>query len=123
MIFYCGTPVLICRNISKYQRGHSINKFKKSSKCFSKQFKSLSFQCSVRFEIQSAGKLYQHDAYAAGCLTQPSVGMEMDVTPMKPYYFSYRSLRDDSVDGTPAGADTLQGSQRSFPLRHYRNST
>jgi hypothetical protein len=30
---------------------------KKGTKCISKQFKFLSFQCSVRFEIQSAGKL------------------------------------------------------------------
>lgn len=46
---------LICRNISKYQRGYWI---KKEPKCISKQFKFLSFQCSVRFEIQSAGKLF-----------------------------------------------------------------
>jgi len=63
-------------------------------------------------------KAIQNDAYAAGCLTQPSVVMEMDVTRMKPYYFSCGSVTNDSVEGTPAGADTLQGSQRSFPLRH-----
>jgi hypothetical protein len=35
-----------------------FNKEKKNTKCISKQFKFLSFQCSVRFEIQSAGKLF-----------------------------------------------------------------
>jgi hypothetical protein len=31
---------------------------KNRTKCISKQFKFISFQCSVRFEIQSAGKLF-----------------------------------------------------------------